>query len=258
MNFRIQLARLKRRLLKKPILRDPKYPPYWLEKTLKNKEAFILQIGSNDGKTGDPLNQLLNKYQKWKALFVEPVPYLFERLKDNYPDKNRFVFENAAINEGDRLNFYWVDPEAKDELFDLPYWYDQLGSFNEQHIINELGDKMKPFILSQELEGITLKALLERNNIKLIDLLHIDTEGHDWKILSQLDLETYAPKFILYEANHLSEDNLKDSYDFLSEKYFLFDVGIDVFAVNKNLHKEDIIKMKKCLILINHFSKSSI
>ena len=257
MSWRVQLARLKRRILKKSILKDPQYPPYWLEKILGNKEVLVVQIGSNDGKTGDPLNQLLNKNKKWKALFVEPVPYLFDRLKSNYQDVGRFVFENVAVNEGAKLDFYWVDPKAKDELSDLPFWFNQLGSFDKNHILNELGDKMKPFILSQELEGITLKTLLKRNKIQLIDLLHIDTEGYDWNILSQLDLRAYAPKFILYEVNHLSEDNLKASYDFLSEKYFLFDVGIDVLAVNKTLHEEDLIKMKKHLKSINYSTDST-
>lgn len=245
MSLRIALARIKRRVLKKPYLKDKQYPPYWFNKTLAAEPAFVMQIGSNDGKTGDPLNYLLNKYLNWKGIFVEPVPYLFERLKSNYPDKSRFLFENVAVNEGSELDFYWVDPKAKDELNELPFWFDQLGSFNRQHIVNQLGEKLEPYILEKKLEGITLPSLLERAKTNDIDIMHIDTEGYDWKILSQLNLNECAPNFILYESNHLSSDELTDSINFLESRYELFDVGIDVLAVNKSFASELMGEMKK-------------
>ena len=66
-------------------------------------DVFFIQIGSNDGKTGDPLYPLVNKYSKYRGLFVEPVPYLFERLVDNYSFRKNLLFENAAINDGIRF-----------------------------------------------------------------------------------------------------------------------------------------------------------
>ena len=127
------------------------------------------------------------------------------------------------------------DPEAKQHIPDLPYWFDQLGSFDKQHIIKHFEGRLVPYIISKELEGITLPILLDRNNVNVIDLLHIDTEGYDWNILSQLDLEKFTPKFIMFEHNHLSSDALKNAFDFLSDQYFLFKSGIDVLAVNRDL-----------------------
>lgn len=245
MKLRTQLARIKRKLLKKPFLKDSHYPPYWFNKVLGGMDAYIVQIGSNDGKTGDPFHQLLNQNGAWSALFVEPVPYLFERLKTNYPDHSRFRFANVAINEGDSLDFYWVDSEVKNIFDDLPFWYDQLGSFDRQHIVNELGERMEPYILSQTLEGTTLPGLLKKNDIKNIDILHIDTEGYDWKILSQLDINAFTPTFILYESNHLSKKELTDSYEFLDKKYALFTVGIDTLAVSRNKAAQYIPDMLK-------------
>jgi len=235
MNLRTQLARLKRRLFAKPFLKDERFPPFWMEQVFGGRKASVIQIGSNDGKTGDPLHTLLHKNQQWEALFVEPVPYLFERLKGNYTDTKRFRFENAAIGKEEKLTFYWVDPAAKEQLTDLPYWYDQLGSFNKQHITTELGDRMEPFILSAELESIGLTTLLDRHHITTIDILHIDTEGHDWNILSQLDLEGFQPTFILFEANHLSEDDLSAAIRFLGTRYELYRIGIDMLAVAKDV-----------------------
>lgn len=240
-----KLARLKRKILQTPLLKDKRLPPYWFDRFLGDAPSFVCQIGSNDGKTGDPLFSLLNKNKKWKALFVEPVPYLFKKLKENYSDTERFIFENVAINEGDKVNFYWIDPVAKDKLKDLPSWFDQLGSFNRQHILNHLDGELEPYIKSEELECLTLSRLFEKNNISQIDILHIDTEGHDWKILSQLNLDVYSPQFILFEKRHLSQEDLNLANDFLKIKYKLFDVGMDLLAINKNFSGKNMIEISK-------------
>lgn len=41
-------------------------------------DGTIIQIGSNDGKSGDPLYSFIMKNKKSKAIFVEPVPYCFK------------------------------------------------------------------------------------------------------------------------------------------------------------------------------------
>jgi len=247
MNLRTYLARLKRRLLKKSFLKDTRFPPYWFNKVMSAEKVFLVQIGSNDGKTGDPFHQLLQKNQSWSALFVEPVPYLFEKLKANYPDHSRFSFANVAINQGVPLTFYWVDSQVKNIFDDLPFWHDQLGSFDRQHIINELGERMEPYILSETLQGATLPSLFSKNEVRRLDILHIDTEGYDWKILSQLDMDTFTPAFILYESNHLSEKELHESYKFLKDRYVLFEAGIDTLAVNKKHSEKYLGDMKKSM-----------
>jgi len=246
-NLRTLLARVKRNILKKPFIKDPKLPAFWFDKKLNTQDAFIVQIGSNDGKTGDPLFPLLQKNKNWKALFVEPVPYSFKKLKANYPDTNRFAFENVAINQGEPLTFYWVDHSAKTEIPNLPYWFDQLGSFNRQHILNHFDGALEPFIRSKKLEGLTLPTLFERNQIEKINILHIDTEGYDWKILSQLDLNKFQPDFILMEYNHLSKEELQQTTTFLKSKYTLFNLGIDMLAVHNSASPELLKGMKNKL-----------
>ncbi|MEO1516122.1 MAG: FkbM family methyltransferase [Bacteroidota bacterium] len=238
MKIRTALARIKRKILAKPFAKNKRYQAYWFDRVLRSEDAFVVQIGSNDGKTGDPLYALLQKYSKWQGLFVEPLPDSFQKLQQNYPDKKRFRCENVAINEGRKMTFYWVDPKAKEQLPDLPYWYDQLGSFDRSHIVKQLDGVLEPFIRTTDLEGISLPDLLQRNAVEKISILHIDAEGYDWKILSQLNLDRYQPTFILYEYHHLSKEELSASYDFLDTDYWLFDVGIDVLAVHKKVGSE--------------------
>jgi len=72
----------------------------YLPKIVRSEKAVIIQIGSNDGVSNDPVHELLLEREKWSAVFVEPVPYVFDRLKSNYPSSSRFVFENSLINGG--------------------------------------------------------------------------------------------------------------------------------------------------------------
>ncbi|MBC6994129.1 FkbM family methyltransferase [Neolewinella lacunae] len=229
------LKKLRRRLLRKPYLRDPRFPAYWFARVLGGHPAQIVQIGSNDGKTGDPLYPLFQRYPAWRGLLVEPLPATFARLQENYPDRERFQLANVAINDGTALPFYYVDPRAKTDLPDLPYWYEQLGSFYRGHIEKELDGVLTPYVRTTTVEGITLADLLARHNIAGIDLLHIDTEGYDWKILGQLDLSRYAPTFILYEAQHLAAEELAAAAAFLAPQYRVFQTSIDHLAVHRKL-----------------------
>lgn len=229
------LARVKRKILRKPFLKDKRYTAFWINKILKEESTFLVQIGSNDGKTGDPFFELLQNNKNWQALFVEPIPHIYERLQKNYPDTSRFTCENVAINNGKKMTFYGVDKKAKLALPDLPYWFDQLGSFNKNHILKHFDGALAPYLLAIELEGLTLPDLLTRNTITVIDILHIDTEGYDWKILSQLDLSKFQPRFILFEHNHLSQEERNASTQFLAPEYHLFEIGIDTLAVHKEL-----------------------
>ena len=62
-------------------------------KNLKHKDfVFFIQVGSNDGKMGDPIDNIIVTNNNWKGIFSEPVGFLFERLKQNYGISDRFIF----------------------------------------------------------------------------------------------------------------------------------------------------------------------
>lgn len=152
-----------------------------IRRHLKSKQMFSIQIGSNDGVTGDPIYTLVQEMPNWQGLFVEPVPYLFDKLVKNYSDRQGLIFENVAINDGKTETFYYIDPIAKQENPDLPVWYDQLGSFKEEHVYGAPGvaDILLRYRRAIEIQGWTFQKLLEKHEITNFDLLHIDTEGYD-------------------------------------------------------------------------------
>jgi FkbM family methyltransferase len=196
------------------------------EKLGRRGEVFIVQIGSNDGVTGDPVFPLLRDNPSWGALLVEPVPFLFEQLKRNYAGNKTVQFENVAVSgEAGKKSFHYVDPAARQHIPDLPFWFDQLGSFDRGHIIRHIGSALERLIVTTEVPALPLEDLFERHHVSRIDVLHIDAEGHDWIILQQLDQKRFRPEFILFEHKHLSKRDKRAAVDFLADDYRITQVN---------------------------------
>lgn len=169
----------------------------------------FVQIGSNDGTTADPLRALTEAYG-WSGVLVEPVEYVFARLRQERGSDPRLRFEHAAIADHDgEADFFHLRQGRIEE--DLPYWHDQLGSFSLDTILSPEHETQIPeirdLVVTATVKTLTFESLCVRHDLTKFHLLHIDTEGYDWEILSQIDLERYRPMVVLYEHKHLSPDD---------------------------------------------------
>lgn len=201
-------------------------------------QITFVQIGSNDGKQGDPIYKYVSTSRKWKGVLVEPIGFLYSRLKENYANREDLIFEKVLIStKRESKTFYYVSKEAKEHFDDLPFWYDQLGNFSMAFIREHLGERIEPFIRSESIEAIPLRELLERCSINAIDFLHIDTEGHDYEIMRQLKLDDIRPKIIMIEFKHLSYLSCYKLIKKLRRHYQLLSNGSDLVAVEREVAK---------------------
>jgi hypothetical protein len=102
--------------------------------------------------------------------------------------------------------------EQKDNI--LPQWAQGLGSFDRNVVLKHqelLPDiDLASFIVSENVEAITVKELLASNGVARLDLLVIDTEGFDYQILKQFGLQgPMAPELIVVEQKHLNPEDRK-------------------------------------------------
>jgi FkbM family methyltransferase len=195
----------------------------------RSKSAFtFVQVGSNDGRTDDPLFATVMG-RAVRGLLIEPIPELFARLTATYAERRDLTFVNAAVaeEEGTR-ELYWVTPMPGD-----PIWVDQLGSFSRDIVLSHanwipgLADR----ISSVRVECRTLASLIEANRLTRVDLLHIDAEGSDLAILKTVDFKAvWSPRFILYEQKHLGDERESAIRLLHRVGYHTFDLGQDVFA----------------------------
>jgi FkbM family methyltransferase len=186
---------------------------------LRDRPAvFFIQVGSNDGVQGDPIHDLILLNTGWSGIFIEPVRSVFQQLKRNYREAPRFVFENTAIGkEKEKVKFYYVSEKARTQRGNsLPFWFDQLGSFDRNHILKQLDGRLEPFIIEELIECVPMQEILDRNHVERFDLLHVDTEGFDCQVISQIDFTRYQPKVILYEHHHLSHEERQKVTSLLS------------------------------------------
>jgi len=69
---------------------------------------------------------------------------------------------------------------------------------------------------------VRLDTLLVRHGVSRIDLLVIDTEGHDSEILRSLDFTRFRPVLLMFEHQHLSADDKTAAYALLETYGYRF------------------------------------
>jgi FkbM family methyltransferase len=149
----------------------------------------IVEIGTSDFRT---------EAGKKKGLFVEPIKEYYDRLP-------KCLKENVAVsNYNGEIDIYYI-PSSRIEGLGLPNWLRGCNSVNHIHpTILSMG--FRKHVVKNTVEVVRIKDLLLKHDITDIELLKIDTEGHDCVILNDfLDTCTIRPKTIQFENNSLSD-----------------------------------------------------
>lgn len=195
-------------------------------------DAFFVEIGANDGQAFDQLGPLLADHE-WRGIMVEPVPHMFARLQAAYADRPGVVCENVAIADRDgELPFFHFAEASPQERPLLPDFYDALGSFSRDVVLShaeELADRL----VETRVPTLTFESLLARHAVERLDLLVIDTEGHDWEILRRIDLGAWRPRLILYEHFHLRAQDRGAARQHLERHgYQTLEEGLDTWCLD--------------------------
>jgi FkbM family methyltransferase len=202
-------------------------------------EAFFIEIGSNDGEKHDHLRPFILS-RGWRGIMVEPVPYVFERLRKNYGHlDDRVALENVAIGDRDGRRPFFHLAEATDaDKSRLPEWYDGIGSFSREVVAahaDHIPD-LEQRIVEEEVPCLTFASLCRRHGVSDFDLLLIDTEGHDAEILRGIDIARHSPRMIVYEHFHLGRDERAACRDRIRKAgYDVMEEGFDTFCLDTTM-----------------------
>lgn len=153
----------------------------------------FIQIGANDGVRHDPIHSRVIG-QHWQGVLVEPEPEQFQALKKNYAGVDGLSFVNAAITE-------------EDGLATLSRFKSDRGG--ESHSLDRDAAQKSAKLLgikahAGEIEEVTvstmsLPTLIEQTGSEDVDLIAIDAEGYDGRIVRALLTSGVRPAFVLYE-----------------------------------------------------------
>ena len=209
-------------------------------------DFFFIQVGANDGINGDPLYGMVTELG-WKGVLVEPQRFVYEqRLLVNYAGHDGLHFENVAIDE--------VDGER--ELFELSFsrtrWATGIASFERSHLqrhidngyvarmVGEdtgvLPEDEADYITSETVTTMTFGTLIDKYGIERLDLLQIDAEGYDHRLLQLYDFERLPPAIIQFEHHVMTEGQRRESWELLHRHgYLSFRKDINMFGIRRDL-----------------------
>ena len=191
---------------------------------LTNKIKQVIQIGANDGERFDELNSFIKKYEP-HSIFIEPIKANFEDLKKNYQSNDKFIFENVAISVNNEIKKLYKVKENKLNLYDEHVV--GITSFDYTHLIKH-GVK-KSHIETEDVSSISIHELIKKYDIKSLDLLMIDTEGYDSKIVQDFLKNSELRPAIIFEYIHSNNIILGNVLELLKKKNYI------ILKVNENI-----------------------
>ena len=158
----------------------------------------FIEIGTSD------FNTLIGSTKGKIGISIEPLEFYL----NNLPDNDSVIKLNCAITDFDGVtDVYWINPkDIKDN--NLLQWLRGCNSIINPHptalkILNDNG--LYHLYKKSKCRCFTWQSIVNLYDVKYIDFLKIDTEGHDYVIINSiLQLNNPLPKRIQFENNELT------------------------------------------------------
>lgn len=195
----------------------------------------VVQIGSNRG--NDELTSIIKGISVNKLILVEPMSKFNESLLKVYKDVDNLFIENIAITD---------DIDKKFEIFYLHEKMDEnveQSSLLKSHI-NKVFNRPEytsdksydTQLIEMEVNCSTINKLFNKYELKNIDILFIDAEGFDDKIIKSIDFSNFNVDKIYYENMHI---------DVIDISVFLKGMGYEIInGTNFTPHNSIATKIK--------------
>ena len=166
---------------------------------LKKKDLEInifFDVGAHMGLYTDLVNKI---YPNCKSFLFEPQSTIFNKVKEKYSSNNNVQVFNKAISDTEKKQNLYLN------MHDLT---STLSTFDEQSSYLNFkaklyGTDIKNMSYGTELvQTITLDKFMSEHNVDKIDLIKIDTEGHEFNVLKGLKNQIENVENILIEFHH--------------------------------------------------------
>ena len=179
--------------------------------------CFFIEVGANDGKYLDPLYPYIIK-NNWSGILIEPNHIVFEELKNNYKNTNNLFFENCIVSD-------------KSGMIDFYYNGDNITTLHNTLSYNYAKNNFKEDLKIVPTLSLTFDDLIQKYDVKKVDVLMTDVEGYDLDLLKTFPFNNIKPKVIIAEHAHLYHQNqtLEDIINFLGNQgyeYYINDSDI--------------------------------
>ncbi len=166
------------------------------------KNGFYVDVGCFH--PIDRNNTYLLYLNNWRGINIDISQFSIDLFNFLRPDDHNL---KCAVSEKEEIVKIFFQKELS-----------QLSTIDEKQAKKVFQGNIK----SKEIQAYTLDQLLEKSiyHDREIDLLDIDVEGADFRVLLGLNFEKYKPKLICVEINNknIKDDNI---YKFLTNKGYV-------------------------------------
>jgi FkbM family methyltransferase len=189
--------------------------------------STLVYIGTNEGES---LKEYVDSYDKVYAF--EPDPEIFNKLVDNFKDKDNILFVNAACSDTSGFKTLYVTENRHSTSLS------ELSNYSLTHGFSGGKSSFKTF----NVFCVNLYDYFVENKIDYVDTLITDCQGSDLSILKtiksyidnkqigELFCETHANAVELYSGLDNQFDGFKD---LLFENYEVKDFYLDGKLMSK-------------------------
>ena len=165
----------------------------------KNKinSKYFLDIGAYMGTYSD---LILKNFENCKILMFEPQKNIFEKIKIKYGHKKNIKIYNCAISDKSTFKDIYINQ------------HDLTSSLSTLDVENNKYLQLKAKLFGTTGPGMILKKtkvktkklseIIKSQKIKKIDLVKIDTEGHEFEVLKGMGQSIKNIKYILVEFHN--------------------------------------------------------
>ena len=149
-----------------------------LTKKIVKKSPIIMDIGANRGQS---INRFLKLFDEPIIHSFEPISKEFNILKNKFGEKKNINLNNLALGEKRETKLLNVTQKSENSSFNkINLGTDWIKARSKEYQVDE-----KNYVDTQQKVNVdTLDAYVEDQNIKEIDILKIDTQGYEDKVLS--------------------------------------------------------------------------
>jgi FkbM family methyltransferase len=191
-------------------------------------DFYFVQIGANNGISVDPMSPYILKHH-WRGLLVEPHPTAFSQLVEHYRAEPQLVFENAAIAEHDGMTILY-SPKHRAGTGDLT-----LASSFDRAAVARISRHHRTEVEELSVPALTIQSLLAKHGVRSIDLVQIDAEGFDDRIVAMFSRSGILPAIFHFEIGSLPLERYRTCLDLLAELgYRIATVGLDAVAYRQS------------------------
>jgi len=202
----------------------------------KESTAVIWQIGAADGILADPLRPLAVNCDP-AIVMLEPNPYMFRRLKENYARNQNITFIQAGLGGAPgKLELNTISPDKIAE-HQLPAWVAGISSFYADRnamagltIGDELAKRIQQHIEKITVDVMSVAQLLAATNNQKPAIVVVDVEGMDAEVVQSILSAGIRPAIIQYEIQCIPRSEQDDLAARLGNEYVLLSFGNDLAA----------------------------